>query len=93
MAKKEPSISVKEATTPSLTYLSVGDDYGMPGYNGGTEHVRYESVRAGQTEGLGLLQVEGTPAVRRKEVLRKEVRRNDISRKSVPGRGDGNGSL
>ena len=51
--------------------------------NTGSQPAKYEGVRAGQAEGLGLLQGEGKPVVRRKEV----------SRKSVPGHGNVSGRL
>jgi len=40
--------------------------------------VRYEGVRVGQAEGLGLLQDEARPEVRQKEVKRKEILRKFV---------------
>jgi hypothetical protein len=93
MAKKEPFVTTNEAVTPAPTYLSIGDNYGIPTPRARETNVmrdntvshpaKYEGFRAGQTEGLGLLQGGGRPVVRRKEV----------SRKSVPGHGNRSGRL
>jgi hypothetical protein len=89
MAKEEPFATTNEAVTPAPTYISIGDNYGIPTPgagetdNTGSQPAKYEGVRAGQAEGLGLLQGEGRPVVRRKEV----------SRKSVPGHGNVSGRL
>jgi hypothetical protein len=93
MAKEEPFVTTNEAVTPAPTYISIGDNYGIPTPgagetdairdNTGSQPAKYEGVRAGQAEGLGLLQGEGRLVVRRKEV----------SRKSVPGHGNMSGRL
>jgi hypothetical protein len=92
MAQKEPFTAVNEAVTSAPMYVSIGDDYGMPTpgaretetmrNNTGSQPAKYEGVRAGQAEALGLLEGGGRPMVRRKEV----------SRKSLPGHGNGSGS-
>ena len=97
MAKKEPSVAVNQAATPAPTYVSIGDDYGMPTPEAGeTERMKYntgprpamnEGTRAGKADGLGLLQGAG-PMLQRNGMQRKEV-----SRKSVPGHGNGSGSM
>jgi hypothetical protein len=84
MPKKEPFMAANEAMTPSPTYLSLGDDYGMPTsglgetetarYDAVSHPARYEGVRGEQAEGLGLLQGgNGRPVVKRKEISRKAV--------------------
>jgi hypothetical protein len=93
MAKEEPFVTTNEAVTPAPTYISIGDNYGIPTPgagetdamrdNTGSQPAKYEGVRAGQAEGLGLLQGEARPVVRRKEV----------SRKSVPGHDNVSGRL
>lgn len=82
-----------EAGAPAPTYVSIGDDYGIPTPgaeetdamrdNTGSQPVRYEVVRTGQAEGMGLLQGGA----------RRVVQRKEISRKPVPGHGNGSGRL
>jgi hypothetical protein len=83
MAKKELFVTTNEAVMPAQTYISIGDNDGIPTPgagetdamrdNTGSQPAKYEGVRAGQAEALGLLQGEGRPVVRRKEVSRKPV--------------------
>jgi hypothetical protein len=91
MAKKEPLVAVNEAAMTAPTYVSTGDDYGMPTpgveeretmrYNPGLRPAKYEAIRDVQAEGLGLLQGGGSVAWRK-----------EIPRKSVPGHGNGSGN-
>ena len=98
MANKEPFVIIDHAVTPAPAYVSNGDNYSSPTPGAwetdiirddtGSQRARYEAIRVGQAEGLGLLQGGPRPMVKRKEVPRKEV-----SRKPVPGHGDRNGGL
>ena len=92
MENKEPFVAVNEATTPAPTYISMGNDSGIPApgareretmnSNTGLRSAKYEGIRSGQVEGLGLLQDGGRPLAWRKQ----------IPRKSVPGHSNGSGS-
>jgi hypothetical protein len=88
MAQKEPFVITHEAVTPTPTYISIGDNDGIPNpraeerastrNNNGSRPTIYEETRSEQAEGLGILQGAGRQVVKRKEV----------SRKSVPGYGN-----
>ena len=92
MENKEPFVAVNEATTPAPTYISMGNDSGIPApgareretmnSNTGLRSAKYEGIRSGQVEGLGLLQDGVRPLAWRKQ----------IPRKSVPGHSNGSGS-
>lgn len=93
MAQKEPFVITHEAVTPTPTYISIGDNDGIPNpraeerastrNNNGSRPTIYEETRSEQAEGLGILQGAGRQVVKRKEV----------SRKSVQGYGNASGSF
>lgn len=86
-------MTTNEAVTPAPTYVSIGDNDGIPTPGAGETDVmrddtgsqpaEYDRVRAGQAEELGLLQGGGRPVVQRKEV----------SRRPVAGHGNGSGRV
>ena len=92
VVNKEPFMAVNEAASPTSTYVSMGDGCGVPtpgareggtmSPNTGLRPAQYEEIRAGQAEGLGLLQ----------DVVRPVAWRKEIRRKSVPGQGNESGS-
>ncbi|MCJ1390596.1 hypothetical protein MMC18_003456 [Xylographa bjoerkii] len=75
-AEKATVVTTTEAVSPAPTYISIGDDYGVPTPraretdgirdNTGSRPTMYEGFRTGQAEGLGLLQGGPRPVVQRK---------------------------
>ncbi len=102
MAKKEPAVTVDEVVTPATTYISIGDDYGMPTtgiveadasrYKSSGQHISSrsnEGVGAGPAEGIESFRNESRPVVKRKEVRRKPDYRQFVPSESQLGQGSG----
>lgn len=83
MSQKEPFVNTNEVVTPAPTYVAIGDEYSIPtpsaeetgAMREDTEwqSLKYEDVRSGQAEGLGLLEGGDRPVIQRKEIPRKPL--------------------